>query len=738
MTREQRRADVAERADRDRHAAARRGRRVVVDARHRLDDRRVRGPVAVRRLDRVAEAGDRHVDRAAGATAAIVVVAEAHAVHRAGLEVLGDHVEVRRQREERARGPRASSGRCRRCACRGCCAGRWRRPCGPRDRPSPGCDAAARLAVLGCSTFTTSAPSRASSCVAYGSACICSSGEHAHAVERLAVLRRVLVRHVAEPHVRATRRGPEPGTDSSDGPSGRRPPRRPCSHARNHQSLAATCRTAASTAREIASPSSAGGGKGTRTVASYDEDTTTMGVEAARLALRGAATLVPGAAVVRHRRPRVPRQDNATAIHAALRLDTDVPAFDFGGVAALRRRRAPCSRSTGNGRVARGRRRRAHGLAGQRRRSRRAATAPPRSSSATDADGPVIAEYLGAASATDEFIDRWRTPGEQRTQGLGGAVRRDAVRAARRAGVERRARRRPGSPPSDVDRADRHRHARRAVARAIGGKLDGVAGVDRRPGGDRRQHRRRAARRCCSPTRSSRPSPARSIALVVLADGADVLLFRTTDAIGVVPAGAPGRDAGRERRRRCPTASSSRGAACSPVEPPRRPEPRRISATAAARSEDWKFGFVGSQDRDTGVRAPAARARLARRRRASTRWSRRRWPTSQGTIVTFTVDRIAYSPSPPIVFAVVDFDGGGRLPVELTDVDADELADRRPGRDDVPPAVHRRRHPQLLLEGHGWCEERTWVRTASRTGSRSSAWGARRSASTGTRASTTC
>ncbi len=39
------------------------GMAVVVDARHRLDDRRVRGPVAVRRLDRVAEAGDRHVDR---------------------------------------------------------------------------------------------------------------------------------------------------------------------------------------------------------------------------------------------------------------------------------------------------------------------------------------------------------------------------------------------------------------------------------------------------------------------------------------------------------------------------------------------------------------------------------------------------------------------------------------------------------------------------------------------------
>ena len=47
---------------------------------------------------------------------------------------------------------------------------------------------------------------------------------------------------------------------------------------------------------------------------------------------------------------------------------------------------------------------------------------------------------------------------------------------------------------------------------------------------------------------------------------------------------------------------------------------------------------------------------------------------TQGTIVTFTVDRIAYSPSPPIVFAVVDFDAGGRFPIELTDVDEAEVA----------------------------------------------------------------
>ena len=44
-----------------------------------------------------------------------------------------------------------------------------------------------------------------------------------------------------------------------------------------------------------------------------------------------------------------------------------------------------------------------------------------------------------------------------------------------------------------------------------------------------------------------------------------------------------------------------------------------------------------------------------------------------GTVVTCTIDRLAYSPSPPIVFAVVDFDGGGRYPVELTDADAEEI-----------------------------------------------------------------
>ena len=42
--------------------------------------------------------------------------------------------------------------------------------------------------------------------------------------------------------------------------------------------------------------------------------------------------------------------------------------------------------------------------------------------------------------------------------------------------------------------------------------------------------------------------------------------------------------------------------------------------------------------------------------------------------MTYTLDKLSYSLNPPVVFAVVDFDHGGRLPIELTDVDAAEVA----------------------------------------------------------------
>ena len=44
-----------------------------------------------------------------------------------------------------------------------------------------------------------------------------------------------------------------------------------------------------------------------------------------------------------------------------------------------------------------------------------------------------------------------------------------------------------------------------------------------------------------------------------------------------------------------------------------------------------------------------------------------------GTIETLTVDNLVYSPNSPVVFAVVNFQDGGRLPVELTDTDPEKI-----------------------------------------------------------------
>src|SRR5688500_14538415 len=82
----------------------------------------------------------------------------------------------------------------------------------------------------------------------------------------------------------------------------------------------------------IAAVAGAGGGKGTRTVAGYDEDATTLAVEAARVVLRS-TSVTPDALWFATTTPTYADKTNATAIHAALRLPDDALAADMVGAA---------------------------------------------------------------------------------------------------------------------------------------------------------------------------------------------------------------------------------------------------------------------------------------------------------------------------------------------------------------------------------------------------------------------
>jgi uncharacterized OB-fold protein len=103
-------------------------------------------------------------------------------------------------------------------------------------------------------------------------------------------------------------------------------------------------------------------------------------------------------------------------------------------------------------------------------------------------------------------------------------------------------------------------------------------------------------------------------------------------------------------------------------EPPRRPDPQAPAAPPAFRAEAWKFGFTGSRCQACGTRhLPPTRVCL--KCHAVDRMSPERMADVPATIATYTVDRLAYSLSPPVVVGVLDFEGGGRFTCELTDVD---------------------------------------------------------------------
>jgi 3-hydroxy-3-methylglutaryl CoA synthase/uncharacterized OB-fold protein len=415
--------------------------------------------------------------------------------------------------------------------------------------------------------------------------------------------------------------------------------------------------------REVAAVAGGGGRSGRRTVASFDEDATTMAVEAGRAALRSSGPVDVRSLWFTTVAPPYLDRTNANAIHAALRLDRTAPAYDV----------------MGSVRSAFGSLRAAHASPG----ASLAVASDLRSGRAGGPDeayfgdgagavifaddsdgsvgGPVLAEVVGWHSVSDEFLDRWRTPGE-----TGSKVWEERFGEMRYtdAGIEalEGAIKQAGAHAAAVDRllvTGTHGRAVKAVT--------GRSGIDADPVVDELSAQvgiTGAAHPYVLLTAVlERAVPDQLIALVGLADGAEAILLRTTRAVGDQRGGPPVAD------QLASGGSITYGRYLAwrgllPVEPPRRPEPARVSASASGRSAEWKFGLVGSRSDEGTVSMPPALGDLERRPMADT----------LGTVKTFTIDRLSYTPSPPLVFAVVDFDGGGRLPMELTDVDASEVS----------------------------------------------------------------
>jgi len=417
-----------------------------------------------------------------------------------------------------------------------------------------------------------------------------------------------------------------------------------------------------------------GGGRGTRTVASYDEDTTSMAVEAGRRALAAAGTPEPADLFFSTPAPAYLDKTNATTVHAGLGLAAGTGAYDLCGsvrsswatlqLAALAGTRAPALAVVADLRT---------GL-------------PSGPDEAQGGDGAVafvfasaggVTEQLGHASATDEFLDRWRVPGESASRQWEDRFGEEAYLPLAHSAFDR-ALENAGVAAADID----HLIVTGLQARAVAGLKKSLGVPADRVAPD---HAGLIGNLGAAQTGLQladvleRAAPGQVVVVVELADGADAVVLRTTDALVAVQQAR--REAG--LRAVADLVGDGRSDLAYAVflswrgmlhrEPPRRPDPERPDAPASHRTEGWKFGFNASRCTACGFRhLPPTRICLACR--AIDQMEPERMADLEGTVATFTIDRLAFSLSPPMVGGVIDFDGGGRYRGEMTDVDPDTVA----------------------------------------------------------------
>ncbi|HEX2040802.1 MAG TPA: OB-fold domain-containing protein [Acidimicrobiales bacterium] len=411
-------------------------------------------------------------------------------------------------------------------------------------------------------------------------------------------------------------------------------------------------------------------GKGTRAVASYDEDATSMAVEAGRRALAAAPGDVrPATLAFATTTPPYADKTNATAVHAALGLDASASAYDMVGsvrsaVGALRAGLDAAAAGRPSLVVAGDVRTGLPGGVDERDGGDGA------SAFLLAAEGPALAEVLAHASSTAEFLDRWRTPGdvagrmweerfgEHAYVPLAEAAVQDACKQA-------------GITTEDIDVlvvSGLHQRAVRRVAGSVSAGRDIVLGdltsTIGNPGAAQPGILLAAA--------LEKATPGQVIALVVLADGADCIVLRAGEGVAGFRPQRTLEEQEAEARRDLAYATFLTWRGLLRREPPRRPDPERPAAPPSFRSEDWKFGFTGTRCTACDTRhLPPARVCL--QCHAVDRMVPERLADVPATVATYTVDRLTYSLNPPVVIAVIDFDGGGRYQCELTDVDPEAV-----------------------------------------------------------------
>ena len=418
----------------------------------------------------------------------------------------------------------------------------------------------------------------------------------------------------------------------------------------------------------IASALGNASGHGSRAVCSFDEDSTSMAVEAARFAVSAAPSgWSPELVVLASTSPPYQDKTNATALHAALGLPHSVGAYDFAGAARS---------GSGALRLARTASEASLVVLSDVRTGRPGSIDEAHGGDAAAAfafgDGPGLVHVVGQGTATGEFLERWRTPGDISStvweERFGEVAYVPLAETAINAALAS-----AGVGKNEID----HVVVTGLHARAVRSVIASLRVPTETVGNDLTSMIGNAGTAHAGVLLADvldRADAGQVILHVQLADGADAMVMRTTDALIEYRARRTTcvRDQIASGRTGLTYARFLRWRGALRFEPPRRPEPDSPAAPPSLRNEDWKFGFQASECCVCGTRHMPA-ARVCHRCGSVDQMTSVCLADLTGRVRTYTVDNLAFSVAPPVITAVIDFDGGGRITAEMTDVDAEEL-----------------------------------------------------------------
>ncbi len=395
-----------------------------------------------------------------------------------------------------------------------------------------------------------------------------------------------------------------------------------------------------------------------RLVASHDEDTTSMAVEAARRL--SPSTNPPETLWLATTMPAYADRTNAVGMHAALRLPDHVFSADVVGAirSGLGAMRAALS-TTGLAVLSDVR----TGLPGSADEARGGDAAV---AIQFGRGRDVIAEWLYHESLTVDFLDRWRVPGARNSktweerftvQEYLPITKEVVSRVLQRASLDKPDHVAVLSPDPRTTREMRNWFDHECLSEDLTDKI-GFTGT---------AHLGLALGQILQIAK-----PGQTILLVQASDGADAILLRTTDQIGN-PEATKGPWAGRNQINELDYISFLTWRGLLQREPPRRPEPVGPAAPPAVRNREWKMGLVGSQCQACG-RTHAPPQRVCTECHIVDNMLPHPLADKIATVATYTVDHLAHSLSPPVIAAMIDFEGGGRIETEITDADPEAIS----------------------------------------------------------------